>query len=119
MKKTILFVDDEEINLFVLSKRFQQDYEVLTANTVEEAIHLIENKEIHAMISDFKMPEMTGLEMIEKAKKHLQNVHCFLLTGYDNNPDIDAAINSNTITKLFKKPFDYNEISRTLKEYLY
>ena len=121
MKKTILFVDDEEINLFVLSRRFEEDFNVLTSNSSSEAISIIKEKkgEIHALISDVKMPEMTGIQMIEKVQDYLENVPCFLLTGYDNHEDVDRALSNKQVKKLFKKPFNYNEISETLKEHLY
>ena len=121
MKKRVLFVDDEEINLFVLSRRFEEDFEVLTANSAEEAMQLIQDNQgkLHALISDLKMPDITGLQMIEKARDILKDVPCFLLTGYDYNEEIEKALNDKVITKLFKKPFNYNEINDTLKEYLY
>ncbi len=121
MKKTILFVDDEEINLFVLSRRFEEDFNVLTSNSSIEAIEIIKNSNgnIHALISDVKMPEMTGIQMIEKVKEHLIDVPCFLLTGYDNHEDVEKALANQQVKKLFKKPFNYNEISETLKEHIY
>lgn len=120
MKKTILFVDDEEINLFVLAKRFEADYNVLTANNAEDAMRLIEGEKgtLDALISDLKMPDMSGLEIIHKMQPCLEDVPCFLLTGYDHNAEIESALDNKIIEKLFKKPFNYNEISSTLKEYL-
>lgn len=121
MKKTILFVDDEEINLFVLSRRFEEEFNVLTSNSSLEAIKLIKEHKnnIHALISDVKMPEMTGIQMIEEVQDFLKDVPCFLLTGYDNHEDVDRALENKQVVKLFKKPFNYNDISDTLKKHLY
>ncbi len=121
MKKTVLFVDDEDINLFVLSRRFDDDFNVLTSNSSIEAIDLLEKNvgNIHALITDVKMPEMTGLEMIDKAKDNLKGVLCFLLTGYDQHEEIEKALETKKVLKTFKKPFNYNEIRNTLKEHLY
>lgn len=107
--------------MFVLSRRFEDDFKVLTSNSTVEAIDLLEkNKgDIHALITDVKMPDMTGLQMIAKAKENLNGVPCFLLTGYDQHEEIEKALASKTVIKIFKKPFDYNEISNTLKEHLY
>ncbi|GAB4237367.1 MAG: hypothetical protein Tsb0034_12440 [Ekhidna sp.] len=120
MKSTILFIDDEEINLFVLSRRFQESYDVLTANTVGEAIDLIKEKndQIRAVISDVKMPDKSGLELISEMQDYLKNVPCFLLTGYDSTKEIEEAIHAGRVAKLFKKPFNYNEINNTLQEYV-
>ena len=121
MKKTILFVDDEDVNLFVLSRRFEDDFNVLTCNSALQALSLIEEEKdaIHALISDVKMPEMTGLQLIEKAKKILKDVPCFLLTGYDNHESIERAIKENQVVQIFKKPFNYNEILDTLKSHIH
>ncbi|MEO9482865.1 MAG: response regulator [Ekhidna sp.] len=120
MKNTILFVDDELINLFVLEKRFESDYNVLTAESGEDALKLVEeNKNVlHAIISDLRMPGMDGLELIDKVKPQILDIPCFLLTGYDFTDQIDNAIKSRKINHLFKKPFDYNEIDAKLKEVL-
>ncbi len=120
MKPTILFVDDEVINLFVLKKRFEGDYEVLTAESGEDALEVIsKNKEaLNAVISDLRMPGIDGLELIGQVKPTLPNIPFFLLTGYDYSPEINEALESGLITSTFKKPFDYNTINRKLQESL-
>ncbi|WP_420317210.1 response regulator [Ekhidna sp.] len=120
MRPTILFVDDEIINLFVLEKRFEGDYNVLTAESGEEALKKIEeNKEnISALISDLRMPGMDGLQLIDKIKPSLIDIPCFLLTGYERNEQIEGAISSKKVVYMFKKPFDYNEIDSVLKDTL-
>lgn len=120
MKNTILFVDDELINLFVLEKRFESDYNVLTAESGEDALKVVEaNKEsLNAIISDLRMPGMDGLEFIDKVKPGILDIPCFLLTGYDFTDQISDAIKSSKIYHLFKKPFDYKEIDNKLKEVL-
>lgn len=121
MKKTILFVDDEEINLFVLSRRFESDFNVLTANSADDGIKVIKDHDgsLSALISDLKMPDKSGLEMIEEVHDLVKEIPCFLLTGYDINKEIEKALDDGVITKLFKKPFNYNEINNTLQEYLH
>ncbi|MEO9872423.1 response regulator [Ekhidna sp.] len=118
MKNTVLFVDDEVINLFVLERRFEEQYNVLTAQSGEEALEKISlnGASLNAIISDLRMPQMDGLELIGKAKEQLPNLPCFLLTGYDFNEQIEEALKENKISHLFKKPFDYNEIDQKLKE---
>ncbi|MEP0985878.1 response regulator [Ekhidna sp.] len=118
MRKTILFIDDEVINLFVLKKRFETEYDVLTAESAEDALVKIEeNKSVlDAIISDLRMPGMDGLQLIDKIKPELVDVPCFLLTGYELNEQIEGAISSKKIQHMFKKPFDYNEIDSELKK---
>jgi response regulator RpfG family c-di-GMP phosphodiesterase len=120
VKHTILFVDDEIINLFVLEKRFETEYNVLTAESGKDALKKVEeNKDtLDAIISDLRMPEMDGLQLIDQVKPSLVDVPCFLLTGYDRNKQIEDAISSKKVVYMFKKPFDYNEIDSVLKDTL-
>ena len=118
MKRTILFVDDEVINLFVLERRFESDYNVITAESGEDALEKIEvhKDELDAIISDLKMPGMDGLQLINKVKPDVVNIPCFLLTGFERVQQIDSALSEEKIQYMFKKPFDYNEIDAKLKE---
>lgn len=120
MKKTILFVDDEEINLFVLQRRFGDAYDVLTASSAKDALEIIamQKNEISAIISDLRMPEMDGSELLKEAQVIIPGIPCFLLTGYSLNADPVKGITSEGIKKVFKKPFDYNEINNELQSYL-
>lgn len=120
MRPTILFVDDELINLFVLEKRFEGDYNVLTAESGEDALVKIQqNKDsLRAIISDLKMAGMDGLQLIEQVKPSLLDIPCFLLTGFDRIEQMDTALSTEKVQYIFKKPFDYNEIDSKLKEYL-
>ncbi|SNS46605.1 Response regulator receiver domain-containing protein [Ekhidna lutea] len=120
MRRTILFVDDELINLFVLEKRFEKDYDVLTAQSAAEAFEKISENQnrIDAIISDLRMPEMDGLQFINKIKPALLDIPCFLLTGFDSDEVIEKSIELKKIQHAFRKPFDYGEIDRMLKEVL-
>ncbi len=119
MKKTILFVDDEDINLFILSKRFERQYEVITANSAIEGLEMIKTykDQIDALITDLKMPDMSGIEMIEKSSEAIREIPRFLLTGYNRNAEIEVALEKQIIHKVFQKPFDYEEINEALIEY--
>ncbi|WP_420576621.1 response regulator [Ekhidna sp.] len=121
MRRTILFVDDELINLFVLEKRFEGEYNVLTAESGEEALEKIKlNKgSLDAIITDLKMPGMDGLQLINQVKPAIINIPCFLLTGFERMEQIDMALSTEKIQHMFKKPFDYEEIDSKLKESLH
>lgn len=118
VRRTILFVDDELINLYVLEKRFEGEYNVLTAESAEDAMSKIEANMgvIDAIISDLKMPGMDGLQLIDKIKPSVLDIPCFLLTGFDRIEQSDEI--KGKIQHMFKKPFDYNEIDSKLKEVL-
>lgn len=118
MSKTLLFVDDEDMNLFILDKLFSKEYEVMTANSAAEGLEIIRQEiaQIDVVITDLKMPEMSGMEMINQAGDLLQGTPAFLLTGYNHHQEIDDAIANNTITGVFKKPFDFEQMRKELAD---
>lgn len=116
---TILYVDDESINLFLFSQIFEKKYRIITAESGYAGLNLIEkNPNIDVVISDMKMPGMNGIEFIQKAKELYSNIHYYILTSYDITPEIDNALKSGLIDKYFQKPFNLKEIESTISEKL-
>jgi len=115
---TILYVDDEDINLFIFEKSFQPNYTVFTANSGAEGLDKLKNHadEIIVVISDMRMPNMNGVEFISRAKKMYDNIAYFILTGFEYNDEIDEAIKKNIVQKFFTKPLDIPEIEAAIKE---
>ena len=105
-KITILYVDDEEINLFTFKAIFKKKYEVFTAISAQKGLDLLSQKDIsiQAVISDLAMPEMDGLSFITVAKSQYPNLLTFLLTAYDLNDEIQNALNSKLIYQYLSKP---------------
>lgn len=114
---TILYVDDEPINIMLFELNFKRNYNVITATSGHEGLEkLHSNIGIKAVISDMKMPSMNGVEFITKAKNNFPNISYFILTGYDVNEVILNALNTKLIVKYFRKPFNTNEIELSIKE---
>lgn len=115
---TILYVDDEETNLFLLRVTFESKYKVLTALSGEGGLQkLEENKDdIIVVISDMSMPGMNGVEFINQAKERYDKISYFILTGYDYNDQIDEALKKNVIQKFFTKPFNAAQIEDAIEE---
>lgn len=116
--KTILYVDDEEVNLFLFQRMFESRYKVLTANSAEVAFKTLNDnpESIDAVISDMRMPGMDGLTFIRSARESFRNVAFYLLTAYNNNPEIEKAIEDKLILKAFTKPLDIPSITREFGE---
>lgn len=115
MKKTILYVDDERINLMLLELNFKEKYNVLTSLSGADGLKTLqEHPEISLVISDMKMPEMNGIEFITKAKSKYPHITFFILTGYQILPEIEDALNSGLILKCFNKPLNIPEMERTI-----
>lgn len=108
---TLLFVDDEANALAALQRLFSPlGYNVLTAGSGAEALALMEKENVDLVISDMRMPEMTGAEELELIRLRWPDVVRILLTGY---ADLDAtvnAINRGEIYRYISKPWNDNEI---------
>ena len=112
---TILYVDDEPMNLTVFELNFKTKYNIVTALSGKEGLEKLENNsDIIVVISDMKMPEMSGVDFIKEARKRFKNIVYFILTGYDISEDISEALNQNIIHEYFRKPFNMREIIRAI-----
>jgi response regulator RpfG family c-di-GMP phosphodiesterase len=106
----VLYVDDEQTNLFSFKASFRRDFNVLTANSGEEALKLMETEKIHVIVSDQRMPGMTGIELLQQVKVKYPEPIRILLTGYaDINAVIDA-INKGEVYRYVTKPWNTDEL---------
>lgn len=112
---SVLYVDDEPINLKLFGLNFQRTFNVTTALSGFEGLEILKkNKDIPVVVSDMRMPNMDGLEFIAKAKQEFPNIVFYLLTGYDITEEIADALNNRLIAKYFRKPSNYKEIESTI-----
>lgn len=112
---TVLYVDDEQINLLMFEHMFRKKYRILTAGSGFQGLELImDNPDINVLISDMKMPGMNGIEFIQKAKEHKDDILCFILTGYEITPEIQEALENGLINRYFQKPFNVREIDDSI-----
>jgi response regulator RpfG family c-di-GMP phosphodiesterase len=114
-KITVLYVDDEENNLVSFKANFRLKYNVLIAISGDEAMKLLDTKHIDIIITDQRMPNMTGVEFLEKVLEKNPDPMRILLTGYaDMNAVIDA-INKGKIFHYLSKPWNEEELDMTIK----
>lgn len=112
----VLYVDDEIHNLNSFKACFRRQFTVFTATTVAEAMDVLKEKEVHLIITDQRMPEVTGTEFLESVMKVYPDPIRMLLTGYaDINAVIDA-INKGNIFKYIQKPWDEEQLRQTITE---
>jgi two-component system response regulator (stage 0 sporulation protein F) len=118
-KVKLLYVDDDEMNLYLFKEQFKVKYEVLTALSGLEGLQeLEEDAEIKVVISDMTMPFMNGLDLIRRAKSQRNELLCFLLTGVDVYPEAKNAVASQLIEGYFVKPYQASEIDDIIQEAL-
>lgn len=106
----VLYVDDEQQNLNSFRAVFRRRYNVFSALTVPEAFEIIEREEIHVLLSDQRMPEVTGVEFLKQSKERYPNIPRILLTGYTDVEVLANAVNEGDIYRYITKPWDELEI---------
>lgn len=114
-----MYVDDEVLNRQLFALNFNRKYEVIIAESGISALNLLEEHlDTIIVISDMKMPMMTGIEFIQKAKVKYPDIKYFILTGYDITDEILKALDTKLILRYFRKPFDVNEIDNAINTVL-
>ena len=116
---TLLYVDDEPLNLTLFEINFQKKYTVRTALSGKEGLDILGSEpSIAVVITDMKMPGMNGIEFIRKAKENFPEIIFFILTGYEITEEITRALEEKLIHKYFKKPFLMKEMETAILEVL-
>lgn len=112
----ILFVDDEERILRSLALQFRREYEVLTESDPLRALQRLKNESVHVLVSDQRMPGMTGAELLAAAQQIAPQTLRILLTGYSDLDAAVAALNNGGIFRYLTKPWDAQEMAFTLRQ---
>lgn len=113
-KHNILYIDDEANNLLVFKNVFFRHYNVFTAQSGQEGLNILDREDIHVVITDQKMPGMTGVEFLEKAIEQHPNVVRMVLTAYSDIDLIMRAINRCGIYQYILKPWDNRQLKITI-----
>ena len=113
-KYSILYVDDEKSNLRVFKSLFKKLFNVYVTEHVSEAFEILKDNEIHLVITDQRMPEMTGTEFLEKMIVDYPDMISIILTGFTDIEVIKRAVNKVGIYKYITKPWDFGEMKSTI-----
>lgn len=121
-RHTVLCVDDEENILHSIKRLLRKEgYRLLTALSGIEALKILEENDVHLVLSDQRMPQMSGTEFLAKVKEKYPDVIRIILTGYTEVDSITESINKGNIYKFFLKPWNDDnlklEISKALEQY--
>lgn len=107
---SILYVDDEQNNLVVFKNAFFREYRIFTALSGQEGLEILEREDIHLVITDQKMPGMTGVEFLEKIVQSYPDSIRMILTAYSDIDFIMRAVNKCGIYRYILKPWDTREL---------
>lgn len=117
----ILYVDDEEDNLVVFNSTFRRDYEVYLAKSGQEGLDIMKKHPIQLIITDQRMPEMTGIQFLERVIPEYPDCIRMILTGFSDIEAIIQAINTGRVYRYITKPWSKEElkinIDRALETY--
>ncbi len=113
-KYTILYVDDEELNLRIFKNTFRRDYNILTATSGSEGLDVLEKGNVDLILSDQRMPGMTGIDFLKKAIEKNPDLNRILVTAYSDYEILKEAVNEVRIYQYVEKPWKEEDIKLTI-----
>ncbi|MGA1603218.1 MAG: GAF domain-containing protein [Prochlorothrix sp.] len=118
-KSKILIVDDEPDNLDLLYRTFRREYKVLRASSGPEALEVLgQQSDVSVIISDQRMPRMSGTEFLCLTAAQYPDIVRILLTGYTDVDDLVDAINAGRVFRYVTKPWDEQELRGVVEQAL-
>ena len=119
MRPAILFVDDEENILSALVRLFRkEDYEIVTAASGLDALKIMEEKDVSLVVSDNRMPGMSGIDLLARAREISPDTMRIMLTGYSDLEAAISAINKGEVYRFITKPWNDEELKFTVRQSL-
>jgi two-component system sensor histidine kinase/response regulator len=106
MKRDLLYVDDEPDNIVVFEAAFEDDYRIWSATSGRQALEVLEKTPIPVVVSDQRMPAMTGVELFSIMRRKYPHIQRIILTGYTDPEGMIDAINQGQVFHFVKKPWE-------------
>ena len=117
-KYNILYVDDEAANLRVFKSVFKRDYKVFIAEGGSQALEIMKENEIHLLVTDQRMPGMSGVELLEQAVVDYPDMVKMILSGFSDVEDIIKAVNECGLDQYLMKPWNKEDLGKTFDKAL-
>lgn len=112
---TILIVDDEPDVLFSLTGLLRRDFNVHTAKSGAEALEILRENCVHVVMTDQRMPSMTGVELMQRVRNEHPEAIRIVFTGYADTRAIVDAINKGELYRYITKPWDPDDLIEVLR----
>src|SRR5262249_45833912 len=116
MLYTLLAVDDEPANLRMLERLFRKEFRVLTASNGEEALEIMRTEDVSLIITDQRMPGMSGTQLLRKTLNSNPDTVRIILTGYTDVDALTEAINTTRVYQFVSKPWDPIALKQIVEE---
>jgi signal transduction histidine kinase len=115
---TILYVDDEDANRVVMKHNLGRDFTILMASSAEEALEILSRETVAVLLTDHRMPRMTGVDLAEVVLKRFPEVVRVIITAYSDLETTVDAINRAHVNRFIKKPWTREELVAVMHESL-
>ena len=115
-KGRVLCVDDEPHVLRALQWLLQKDFEIHTAASAQEALRLVGRHDFDVVVSDQRMPGVTGVEFLREVRKIAPRAMRILLTGYSDLDAMVRSVNESEVFRFITKPWDIRELPKLISE---
>jgi len=115
-KHCLLIIDDEPNVCDSVHDLLRREFRVLKAHSAEEGYRLMQEEEVHIVMSDQRMPQITGVELLAKVKARYPQAVRMLFTGFADLESIIAAINQGHIFGFLKKPWQPEELEAAVRQ---
>ena len=106
----VLYVDDLQTNLILFQATFEHDYNIILADSAAKALEILKEQEIQVLVTDQRMPDMTGTELLEIVSRDYPEVRRFLLTAFTDFETVVEAVNKGHIHGYINKPLQAEEV---------
>lgn len=110
----ILYVDDEIRNLQAFKASFRRDFQVFTAESGPKGLEIFNEEDLNIILTDQRMPEMTGIEFLVEVQKINPEPMRILITGYSDINAVIDAINRGQVYRYLNKPWHYEDLKATI-----
>src|SRR4051794_14000453 len=115
-KHTILVVDDEGDVVASVKDLLRLDYRVLGATRAADGLAMLDTEQVDVVMTDQRMPEMTGVELLERVREKQPDAMRLLFTGYADVRAVVDAINRGNVYRYITKPWDPDELMAIIRE---
>ena len=114
----ILVVDDEMATVRAIERTLRREYNVFSATNGRDALAIMEQNDIVLILADYRMPVMTGVQLLERVMQKYPNIIRLILTGYPAEELFMAAINKLRVHGFFTKPWDPEEMESNIRKWV-
>ena len=110
VERTVLFVDDDDVVLRSIARGFiDEPYNICFAKSGEEALEILRQQEVHVIVTDMRMPDMDGSELLKIVTKEYPNIVKMVLSGYTSTTALMTAIHQEGVFRSIPKPWSLLE----------